>query len=385
MCNNIDDLFYQVCAEEQKKLSSQKLVEAMPKLKRGDCFEPIATYIMQFPKRFYDFWVLQPNFDYCEIFNNGVRSFTHKKIRISSPWDINNSRRFPVRDYSWLLDVLLGTEKKVSLFQTTEKVEGDAQSVYTLLDRIIADGDIKFNELWRVWVDLDSYVFTRYDITNWFSFLKSQIPVRLVDEDEMPKVNLPRVEGRRDDDYKKTMEILGCYKSDIKEILMCLKRIKECAEQEHIEYEHLFVIVYLHELAHAALDSSIDVEEGELNGDKHYSINFNGYNEVNTQISASAFAMEESLANMIMLKYLDWYSEVEPECDKLFENAEKFVKSQIDEYKFGLEQFKADVDWTKWRKYKSEDHDKHEKLEEWYQNCYGKENYTKEMFDKVFE
>ena len=359
--------------------------DEMQKLKRNDDFEGIAFYIMQFPKRFYDFWVLLPDFDYCEIFNNGVRSFTHKKIRISSPWDINNSRRFPVRDYSWLLDVLLGTEKKVSLFQTTEKVEGDAQSVYTLLDRIIADGDIKFNELWRVRVDLDSYVFTKYDITNWFSFLKFQIPVRLVDEDEMPKVNLPRVEGRRDDDYKKTMEILGCYKSDIKEILMCLKRIKECAEQEHIEYEHLFVIVYLHELAHAALDSSITVEEEESNGDKHYSISSNGQNEVNTQDSASAFAMEESLANMIMLKYLDWYSEVEPECDKLFESAEKFVKSQIDEYKFGLKQFKADVDWTKWRKYKSEDHDKHEKLEEWYQNCYGKENYTKEMFDKVFE
>ena len=86
-----------------------------------------------------------------------------------------------------------------------------------------------------------------------------------------------------------------------------------------------------------------------------------------------------------MLKYLDWFAELEPDFYKLFEIAMSFVEDQIDEYKWGVNQFEADVDWTKWRDYKSKNEKSDMQLVEWFNNSFGREDYTKEMFDKVFE
>ena len=63
----------------------------------------------------------------------------------------------------------------------------------------------------------------------------------------------------------------------------------------------------------------------------------------------------------------------------------KFVGCQIEEYKFGIKQFEADVDWTKWRQYKSKHKEPDDKLDEWFNNYFNKEDYIKEYFDKVFK
>lgn len=390
MCLNTDDLINQTTKEEKKKSSAEKLSE-IRELKRNDDFCSMATCIMQFPRRFYELWVLKPTVNFNEIFSEGIRVFSCEKSLVSSPWEMNSGRRIPTRDYSWLLDVLLGTNNKKPLFPTLEICfsKEDSHSICSLLNTIMADGDIKLNELWRVGIDNDPYIFTKNDLTNWFSFLKSQIPVRLVDENEMPPLSLPRRDGRSEDDYSRTMEVLGVYRwgNYLKEIWLCPKRIKEYADNDcdNIDWKNLFIIVYLHELAHAALDPSICVnEEDDKKDTKKYSIYFDGTTQ-NLSESASAFAMEESLANMIMLKYLEWYAEVEPDYYDLFKSAKVFVSKQINEYKLGLKQFDADVDWTKWRDYKSNPNKPCEKLEEWFNNCFNKGKYTKEMFNEVFD
>lgn len=410
MSDFLDDYFAEPVQEPSIK---DKVLEHDSKLNRGDYYGSVAKCIMQFPKRFYEMWVLQPyEFDYVDEFNKGKRSFWFENNIILSSWERKSGRRIPVRDYSWLLDVLKGTEKTPSLFNALKVLgsDNDLDGICSLLDTIMAEGDIKFNDLWRVSIDSESFVFTQKDITNWFSFLKSIIPVRLVDENQMPPVALPPRGGRTDDDYLRTMELLGVYRcfpnaekyydvkkgiwynekegrvECLKEILICPKRIRDCAEKYSIkEVKNLFIVVYLHELAHAILDSMIIVNEEDLYQDtKKYTISFDG-TTLESSKHPSSFAMEESLANMIMLKYIDWYTEVEPDFNNLYEDAMKFVGCQIEEYKFGIKQFEADVDWTKWRQYKSKHKEPDDKLDEWFNNYFNKEDYIKEYFDKVFK
>lgn len=378
---------------------TSEIVSSKEEEKRNENFplysddkKKMGTFVMQYPRRFYNLWVLKPikELNYVDRFNNGERHFVFQNdLIIDSPWDLNSGHRMPTRDYSWLLEVLQGNEKKESLFGNlvTNSQENDELSACTLIDKIIADGDIKLNEFWRVAIDLQSYVLSKNDMVVWFSFLKSQFPPILVGERQMPNVYLPKRKGRDENDYKRTMETLGVYNSEIdkqgnkvkSEIWLCPKRIKECAESMGISYVNLFVIVYLHELAHAAFDPTIHAYENKLDEvTKEYKIGYEG--EVFPLTNPSSFTMEESLANAMMLKYLDWYAEVEPEYYSLFEDAKRFVNSQTTEYKFGWNQFEADVDFLKWREYKL----KEKKLEEWYDHCFGRSDYSKEMFNNVF-
>ena len=395
--------YFDVYSDEDIDKEDDAIVDNIGKPidKRSEPFFDFATYIMQLPNRFHGLWVLRPpkEFNYVEGFYKRIGPVRYKDdIIISSLLETNIEHRIPVRDKNnWLLTVFSGTEEKESLFGSLKiEIEHDElKNSCALLDSIMTAGDIRFNEFWLVGIYEKPYVLSRNDMTVWFSFLKTQIPVRLVDEDKMPLVNPPKRVGRSDDDYKRTMEVLGVYQDDVnsqKEILLCPKRIKECADylnkdnkDKNIDWGDLLIIVYLHELAHAALDSSIGVDEIENSQDtKNYSINFDG-KKLNSSNDAPAFAMEESLANMIMLKYLDWFAELEPDFYKLFEIAMSFVEDQIDEYKWGVNQFEADVDWTKWRDYKSKNEKSDMQLVEWFNNSFGREDYTKEMFDKVFE
>ena len=77
----------------------------------------------------------------------------------------------------------------------------------------------------------------------------------------------------------------------------------------------------------------------------------------NINVRRGHFAMEESLANMIMLRYCERYCELH-KGSKLLREAKKFVRHQTISYRFGLKQFEAadgplKIDWNKWRDAKS--------------------------------
>ena len=361
----------------------------------------IAKYLMQFPVRFDNLWVLKPInelLNYSYRFNRGAirpKYFEDYCIRPQFLKEMD-------RPYTWFLnDVLLGNEP---LFVKTDVNKEDGvddffHESYPLVDKIIADGDIHYCDLWRCKIthfDIEEenklFILTTRDIPLWLSFLKSNVPIRLVPDNKMPKVNLPRTQSRKDDDYLRTMETLGVYThtGNKVEILLCPKRIRECANEMNINPEWLFVIVYLHELAHAALDPSIDIKkdlfsetyilDDKVIDDKVIKVLSTSAND------PSAFVMEESLANMIMLLYIDWYSEIEDGFSSMIDEAIRFVDRQTVEYSFGKQQFYANVDWTKWRNYKMEHEESEAQLRDWYNKCFiegHKEIYSKEMFDEI--
>lgn len=161
--------------------------------------------------------------------------------------------------------------------------------------------------------------------------------------------------------------ILGYYTKDSEDfckgphIVLDPEVICELSEDTKIPFKVLFTEVLIHELAHAIMDNSEDWPS-----------------------SLEAKAMEESLANMITI---EWFKEYAPE-------DEKYIKHFIDNwqssiYKFGIWQEKIDAVWEKWRESTKQTTPK---LEEWFNMCFAEgniiipiEDYTKEIYNKVFE
>ena len=226
----------------------------------------------------------------------------------------------------------------------------------SLIDQILIEGDWKYATIvFSGITDPDPIpaFFSNHDIVTWLTFLKSVIPVYLVCEADMPDtpvpVEFPGSELKNEivpKNYKIT-EWLGLYRyvGGSREIWLCPERIKDTAQRLKIPFEHLFAIVYIHELGHAALDSTIDLDK-EKNVDGTLVLKVTG--ERKGYSSRFEYVMEESLANMIMLQYMEWYSEIK-EDESLWESAESFVKKQRPAYSYGLTQLKADVDWLLWR------------------------------------
>ena len=248
------------------------------------------------------------------------------------------------------------------------------ESAWELIDDILAEGDFHYTEF-RPYREMGfkGLLLTERDITTWLSFLKSSIPVCLVNEEQMPNLEVPvefpykktlQNETEKDEELLKKrkingdnryMEALGVYRSNgnKRDILLCPKRIKETADKLKIPFDYLVTIVYIHELGHAALDETIDLNEEE-NINEIIKIKINKDKEkIDTNKDKFSFVMEESLANMIMLQYIAWYAELKIMYENLFETAELFVKKQSPAYAFGLYQFNADVDWLSWRNYKA--------------------------------
>lgn len=226
----------------------------------------------------------------------------------------------------------------------------------SLIDQILIEGDWKYATIvFSVITHPDPIraFFSNHDIVTWLTFLKSVIPVYLVCEADMPDSPVPVEFSESEtkdeivpDDFE-IMEWLGLYhyKGDKREIWLCPERIKATAQRLKIPFEHLFAIVYIHELGHAALDSTIDLDK-EKNVDGTLVFKVTG--ERKGYSSRFEYVMEESLANMIMLQYMEWYSEIK-ENESFWESAESFVKKQRPAYSYGLTQLKADVDWLLWR------------------------------------
>lgn len=296
------------------------------------------------------------------------------------------------------------------------------KSTWELIDDILAEGDFHYTKLMPFilkdkteLLNKDNFglLLTERDITLWLSFLKSSIPVRLVDEEQMPNLQVhvefpenktPENVANKDDELTtklidgdfRYMEALGLYLSNESEpkrkILLCPKRIKETADKLKIPFEYLVAIVYIHELGHAALDETIDLDE-IANRSEVIKIKINGQ-KIDTNKDKFSFVMEESLANMIMLQYIAWYAESKIGYDYLFETAKLFVEEQSPAYAFGLYQFNADVDWLCWRNYKANIYKQESKTiigdkqkSEWYdlfENIMNSDIYRK-SFDQLFK
>lgn len=117
-------------------------------------------------------------------------------------------------------------------------------------------------------------------------------------------------------------------------IVLCPERIENCKD---LTEQVLYLKVLIHELAHAMMDKS----QIALN-------------------SLFSRAMEESLANMITLQWFDAFNKSN------YNKVKSFMESQLIFYEFGINQFEAGVDWTKWRDSKK----KHKLLKEWFNFCF---------------
>lgn len=162
--------------------------------------------------------------------------------------------------------------------------------------------------------------------------------------------------GWEDEEYNKYLDdlkefnkfiVLGYYTREDEDgckgphIVLCPENIEDAASDSNLKdkKELLYQIVLIHELAHAMMDKN------------HVSLN-----------SLFSNAMEESLANMITLQWFDALNRSN------YHKVKSFVETQPKIYKFGINQFKAGVDWTKWRDSKK----MHKLLKEWFKNCFVK-------------
>lgn len=174
----------------------------------------------------------------------------------------------------------------------------------------------------------------------WMFSLAWLIPVCLKGPKEMPK---PPISG----EYP--TELLGCYFSSQENspnpvIYLCPEKIEAAARNKNIDKKVLYAKVLIHELAHAIMDSTNELEGKNLKSKKD--------NELKTKSDADVF-MEESLANMITLQYFEAAKSIIGEKD--FEQVKSFMEKQPEAYKFGITQYeKLHTDWREWRKNKSQ-------------------------------
>lgn len=279
-------------------------------------------------------------------------------------------------------------------FRTTLLSEG----LIKRLDAIITKGDLPARGRFGVssWLrKKDDIIPEDRMITFWMSYLKSFIPVVVVDEETMAKHDGNYCDPNEPGEG--SIKPLAIYfpNSDFTPgpcIAICLDRVKKTAgyledllkNDESLKYlvenleENLCIIVLLHELAHAIMDPTNDLEievkvEKDEKGENQISqptYIFGKKKVDNLKLETEEgekgrFAMEESLANMIMLRYCELQED-----SNLFEIAKVFVGRQTISYRFGLKQFEAadgpsKIDWSKWREAKSKNKINEKNLNEW--------------------
>lgn len=164
-------------------------------------------------------------------------------------------------------------------------------------------------------------------------------------------------------DELNSMNLLGYYCHDEEcgcfgpHIVLCPENIAkelQIAKKQgaNIDLKLLYLIVLIHELAHAMMDKKR--AKGTLQ-------------------SFYAKAMEESLANMITL---EWFKEYE---ESNFNKVRTFIGYQSAIYRFGIRQYDANVDWKKWRdSYKK----MHSRLKVWFDSYF--DITLLEGYNKVF-
>ena len=174
--------------------------------------------------------------------------------------------------------------------------------------------------------------------------LGTKIQLRVVAEDYMPYYN-----SKPDCLYNITdfpTEYYGYYDSYNSEIILCPERIininapAELQKQHrHITSRELYVVVLVHALAHALMDPT----KTESNKYQPLIRMVNGFSE-------REVLMEESLANMLTLRYFEKLGK--PEVVKYGE-VKEFIEIQSLSYSFGLDLYDIlKPDWRLWREAK---------------------------------
>lgn len=164
------------------------------------------------------------------------------------------------------------------------------------------------------------------------------IPIKLVDEKELP-----------DDPIKEdgtiSPDTLGAYRSWDDEqqkpiILLWPDKILEVAKDIDMDAKLICKKVIIHEFAHVLMDPTNWKSEKDFAPQQK--------NQGPKITSDADRFMEESLANMLTLKYFHEVAKEE------FDPVEDFIaKRQPAIYRFGITQFELNTDWTKWRDYKA--------------------------------
>ncbi len=165
------------------------------------------------------------------------------------------------------------------------------------------------------------------------------------------------------DDTILNTPVLGYYTRDDEDgckgphIVLCPRNI-EAKVSNRVDIGLMYKIVLIHELAHAQMDKN------------HVALK-----------SIFSRAMEESLANMITLQ---WFKEFD---HSNYDRVVSFIETQPEIYKFGINQFNAGVDWTKWRdSYKN----MHDLLKDWFNSCFENPKLTNpndvhDAYNRVFD
>jgi hypothetical protein len=328
-------------------------------------------------------------------------NWNYNPILLSYDLRIKEGMRSETDYFTQLRNVIIDKKNNNSLFYShyiKSKYSDLFIDAYSKARNIVAWGDYSLLNLWTghiIKINEDypcNFIFSDVSPSMWMTIQLCKTQLCLVEEKEMARPHFVARKVGKDPDFSQIMETLGQYSGE--EIKICPQRLRFVAENSDLglSIQELFVIVYLHELAHAILDSKYGIKvEDEYNTWRYNRILIEPYKGMdNKEFDIESFTMEESLANMIMLKYLAYYSEKCPEEYQLFEKAKQFVSKQISEYSFGILQYEADVEWRKWREYKAYNEKTDIHLKKWYNSCFDnsriKEDlrYTKDMYETVF-
>lgn len=332
--------------------------------------------------------------------NKGISDINLENGVIKLPYALNKKITEILRfgdDYSNLKKILIEKENTDSLFSTSFSCSSDFCASFCKAREIAVYGDYSLLKL-RISLSDNVYFF----ISNVYPSMLMTIQLcktylTFAEEGEMERPQFVSSNGREPEFYE-IMESLGQYARGT--IKICPQRLKEAIDSINkfdkdikIELEDLFIIVYLHELAHAMLDSKCEIKviQNDLNNPNNFKYESSYIGDNNGKFDIASLAMEESLANMIMLKYIKKYAEMNPTDSYLFEIAKYFVRQQCGIYSFGYHQFCLDADWTKWRDYKIYHPESNDPLNGWFNRCFHDgniiitlEDYTNEIFNNVF-
>lgn len=170
--------------------------------------------------------------------------------------------------------------------------------------------------------------------------LGTKIQLRVVAEDNMPYYNSKPNCLYNITDFP--TEYYGYYDSYNSEIILCSERIINAPaelqkQHRHITSSELYVVVLVHALAHALMDPT----KTESNKYQPLIRTVNGFSE-------REVLMEESLANMLTLRYFEKLGKPE-----VVKKVREFIELQSLPYNFGL--YQHDIlkpDWRLWREAK---------------------------------
>ena len=200
--------------------------------------------------------------------------------------------------------------------------------------RIIALGDREgFSALDNSTKERYEHDWNQYNDKRRMLSLALQIPIWLIEEDEMPKY-----------DSQYSIEYFGCYDCKTPSLVICPKRIEEISaklskeKNINIAPQVLYAIVFIHLLAYAMMDNA-----NVLDGDGNLCEINRAHNCLNQELFDDA---RKALANSVVLQYFDQacHSHISD-----YPIVKEFMMIQPYSHRIGISEY--EVLHTDWRKY----------------------------------